>query len=211
MYLQSQVLDSKYTNNYDKHIKKALKMTPKTVRTRLVIISDTHTVSPLPSTDPTHAYRLPLPKADILLHAGDITNVGHLSEYQPMLDMLKAAPAELKLVIPGNHDITMHQEFYVKGTGKNKHVGWHDGEMEDVEKIREMWTGQEARNSGIVYLEEGISIFELKSGARFTVSGRWRAIFTMQIHRSTPLITPRYIVPHGSRSFTTGPLPILAK
>lgn len=88
-----------------------------------------------------------------------------------MLDMLKAAPAELKLVIPGNHDITLHEEFYVGGTGKDKHVVRGCGGMEDVEKIREMWTGQEAMKAGIVYLEEGIRTFELESGARFTVSG----------------------------------------
>ena len=88
-----------------------------------------------------------------------------------MFDMLKEAPAELKLVIPGNHDITLHEEFYVRGTGKNKHVRRGSRGMEDVQKIREMWTGDEARRAGIVYLEEGVRRFELGNGARFTVSG----------------------------------------
>ena len=88
-----------------------------------------------------------------------------------MFDMLKAAPAELKLVIPGNHDITLHEEFYVRGTGKDKHVRRDKWGMEDVEEIRELWTGREAREAGIVYLEEGVRTFELGSGARFTVSG----------------------------------------
>ncbi len=83
--------------------------------------------------------------------------------------MLKAAPAELKLVIPGNHDITLHEEFYVGGTGKDKHVGRGRG-VEDVKRIRELWMGEEARRAGIVYLEEGVRTFELGSGARFTVS-----------------------------------------
>ena len=145
-------------------------MSTKTIRARLLIISDTHTAAPLPSTDRTHAYRLPFPQADILLHAGDITKVGYLTEYQAMFDMLKAAPAELKLVIPGNHDITLHEQFYVEGTGKKKHL-WRGRSMENVEKIRELWTGQEAREAGIVYLEEGVRTFELSTGARFTVSG----------------------------------------
>ncbi|KAM0801491.1 40S ribosomal protein S8e [Usnea florida] len=149
-------------------------MSTNTVRTRLLIMSDTHTVSPLPSTDPTHAYRLPLPKADVLLHAGDITKVGYLVEYQAMFEMLKAAPAELKLVIPGNHDITLHEDFYVRGTGKNKHIR----SMEDVQKIRELWTGYEARSAGIVYLEEGVRTFELGNGARFTLySSPWQPEF----------------------------------
>lgn len=145
-------------------------MSAKSVRTRLLIISDTHTASPLPSTDPTHAYRLPLPEVDILLHAGDITKVGYLIEYQAMFDMLKAAPAELKLVIPGNHDITLHEEFYVSGTGRDKHVRGKRWGMEDVKEIRKLWTGDEARKAGIVYMEEGIRTFELRSGASFTVS-----------------------------------------
>lgn len=87
-----------------------------------------------------------------------------------MFDMLREASAELKLIIPGNHDITLHEDFYVRGTGKDKHVGRGRG-LEDVQKIREMWTGEEARRAGIVYLEEGVRTFELKSGARFTVSG----------------------------------------
>lgn len=146
-------------------------MSTTTIRTRILIISDTHTASPLPSTDSTHAYRLPLPKADILLHAGDITKVGYLAEYEKMFDMLQQAPAELKLVIPGNHDITLHEEFYVWGTGKDKHVRRGGGGMEDVKRIRKLWTGEEARRAGIVYLEEGFRTFELGSGARFTVSG----------------------------------------
>ena len=89
-----------------------------------------------------------------------------------MFDMLKAAPAELKLVIPGNHDITLHEDFYVRGTGKDKHVmrGW---DMEDVRKIRELWTGQEAREAGIVYLEEGVRTIELGSGASFYCEWFW--------------------------------------
>ena len=146
-------------------------MSTKTVRIRLLILSDTHTASPLPSTDPTHAYRLPIPKADILLHAGDITKVGYLIEYEAMFDMLKEADAELKLVIPGNHDITLHEDFYVRGTGKDKHGRRGMWGLEDVQKIREMWTGEEARRAGIVYLEEGVRMFELRSGARFTVGG----------------------------------------
>lgn len=88
-----------------------------------------------------------------------------------MLDMLKHAPAKLKLVIPGNHDITLHEEFYVWGTGKDKHVRRGGEGMEDIKKIRKMWTGEEARKAGIVYLEEGVWTFELGNGANFTVSG----------------------------------------
>lgn len=138
---------------------------PKTVPTRICIISDTHTAPPLPSTDQTHAYRHPLPKADILIHCGDLTKVGYLTENEAMLDMLKEAPAELKLVIPGNHDITLHEDLYHERL-KNKH-----GYMaEDTQLIRDIWTREEAREAGVVYLEEGVRTFEVQNGARFTVS-----------------------------------------
>ena len=81
-----------------------------------------------------------------------------------MLDFLKQAKAELKLVIAGNHDITLHEELYLKRL-KNK----HNNVPEDMGKIREMWMGEEARRYGIVYLEEGTRMFELGNGARFTV------------------------------------------
>ena len=140
-----------------------------TVKTRLCVISDTHAKAPLPEGDRRHAYRvhpngLPLPKADILLHAGDITRVGRIEEYDVMIDMLKAADAELKIVIAGNHDITLDQEF-CNGPGKNRYRRAN----EDLKKVRHLWTGEEARKAGIVYLEEGTRTFTLSNGAVFTV------------------------------------------
>jgi len=140
-------------------------MTPATVKTRLCIISDTHTATPYPGDDPTHIYRQPFPKSDVLLHCGDITRVGYPAEYERVLSFLKTTPAELKLVIAGNHDITLHKELYLERL-KNKHRDM----AEDTDAIREMWTGEEARNAGIVYLEEGTRTFELGNGAKLTVS-----------------------------------------
>lgn len=140
-------------------------MTTATVKTRLCIISDTHTVNPHPADDQTHAYRQPFPKSDILIHCGDLTKVGYTVEYEHILSFLKNAPAELKLIIPGNHDITLHKDLYLERL-KNKHRNI----PEDVDAIRELWTGEDARDAGIVYLEEGLQTFELGSGATFTVS-----------------------------------------
>jgi len=137
---------------------------PKPVKTRLCLISDTHTHPPLPLTDTTHPYRLPLPSSDILLHAGDITMAGRLAEYETMLQVLKSADAELKIVIAGNHDITLDEEYY----GEFGEVR-HGGRREDLERVRELWCGEEARRVGVVYLEEGVRTFVLRSGARFTV------------------------------------------
>lgn len=137
----------------------------KMIKTRLCVISDTHTATPMPVSSAEYAYREPLPKADVLLHAGDLTTTGLVSEYQVMLDVLKKAEAELKIVIAGNHDITLDESFY-NGCGS-----WmfHGGKAENLSKVREMWTGWDAKQAGIIYLEEGTRTFVLKNGATLTV------------------------------------------
>ena len=124
----------------------------KTVHTRICIISDTHNAQPS------------LPAADLLIHCGDLTNVGRISEYTSQLAMLKAAPAPLKLVIAGNHDITLDRKYYAR-RGTSMHCGW----LEDLDQAREMWTCEETKKAGVIYLEEGMSAFELVNGARFSV------------------------------------------
>jgi len=137
--------------------------TTKMIKTRFCLVSDTHGCAPFPSTDSEHGYRLPLPSADVLLHAGDLTMNGKLDEYRVMIDMLKAADAELKIVIAGNHDLTLDAEY-------------SPNDKADVEKAKELWTGEEARAAGVVYLEEGLYKFELKNGAAFTVSALQRTV-----------------------------------
>lgn len=91
--------------------------------------------------------------------------IGRLAEYRKMIEALSVADAELKIVIAGNHDITLHEEYY-KWNGKNM---FHGDSSEDLEQVRDLWTGEAAQKAGIVYLEEGIRTFELSNGAMFTV------------------------------------------
>lgn len=87
--------------------------------------------------------------------------------------MLKAADAELKLVIAGNHDISLDEEFWRVRGRKMMRKELREGkeEMEIPVLARELWTGEEARKYGIRYLEEGVHEFRLRSGARLRVSG----------------------------------------
>ena len=137
----------------------------RTTRTRLLILSDTHTHAPFPSPSP-HPYTHPLPPADILIHCGDLTLSGRESEYRTTYDWIAAHPAKLKLVIAGNHDVTLDEGFY-------RERGWrmHGERGEDVRSVRRLWEGQEARERGVRYLEEGVREFEVGNGARFVVSG----------------------------------------
>lgn len=60
---------------------------------RIVCISDTHTNIPAQ-----------LPAGDILIHAGDLTNAGSVSEIQAQVDWLARQPFQEIVVISGNHD-----------------------------------------------------------------------------------------------------------
>ena len=156
------------------------------MRTRVCIISDTHTRAPLPADNKNHAYRYPLPKADVLLHAGDITNEGYLSEYETIFEVLEAADAELKIIIAGNHDITLDEEYYARETRK-KSV--HGGKAIDPKAVKELWAGEKAKAAGIMYLEEGTNTIELKNGATFTVSLHYDArLIVCSIHTVSLMI-----------------------
>ncbi|KAF2746593.1 Metallo-dependent phosphatase [Sporormia fimetaria CBS 119925] len=69
-------------------------------KTRIVCIADTHNNTPK------------LPKGDVLIHAGDLTNQGSYSELKKTVEWLEKADFEAKIVIAGNHDITLDAAFY---------------------------------------------------------------------------------------------------
>ncbi|KIN00109.1 hypothetical protein OIDMADRAFT_124889 [Oidiodendron maius Zn] len=65
-------------------------------KTRFVCVSDTH------NAEPGGAFKLP--KGDVLLHAGDMTNQGSYSELQKAIKWLEQADFEAKIVIAGFHN-----------------------------------------------------------------------------------------------------------
>ncbi|KAK1481734.1 calcineurin-like phosphoesterase [Colletotrichum tamarilloi] len=69
-------------------------------RTRFVCVSDTHNTT------------VKLPKGDVLIHAGDLTNQGSYSELSKAIQWLEKADFETKIVVAGNHDITLDADFY---------------------------------------------------------------------------------------------------
>ncbi|GIK02309.1 hypothetical protein Aspvir_006358 [Aspergillus viridinutans] len=123
------------------------------------------TPPPHPPPSP-HPYRHPLPKATILIHAGDLTTIGSLPEHKTTLSVLKAADAELKLVIAGNHDITLDEAYYaaLPPTSFKTRAG-----REDPAAIKQLYCSPEARAAGIRYLSEGMHSFTLSTGATLSV------------------------------------------
>lgn len=60
-------------------------------RIRIACVSDTH------NDDPT----IYIPNADIVLHAGDLTDNGTPEELEKALNWIRKLPQKLKIIIPG--------------------------------------------------------------------------------------------------------------
>jgi predicted phosphodiesterase len=54
-------------------------------------------------------------KVDVVLHCGDLTMIGRLSNYEKAIANTKAIDAELKLVTAGNHACTQGSHPDVEG------------------------------------------------------------------------------------------------
>ncbi|PMD41333.1 ser/Thr protein phosphatase family protein-like protein [Hyaloscypha variabilis F] len=137
-----------------------------TIATRFMIISDTHNFQFGNAEKWQGAFRQPVPKVDVLLHAGDLTQRGGLEAYRGVLNMLSGIDAELKLVIAGNHDLSLDGYFWKQrwtcGGDDPEHIAEHDNAME-------IFKGPLAKEAGVTYLEEGLNTFALKNGAKFTI------------------------------------------
>lgn len=90
---------------------------------------------------------------------------GQMKEYLEIFDVLAAAEAKLKIVIAGNHDTTLDDDFY-REIGQTR---FHRNRPENLSKVKDLWTGERAMQAGIVYLEEGTRKFQLTNGAQLTV------------------------------------------
>ncbi len=115
------------------------KMTDAQLSNGIVCISDTHS-----------NYDFTLPEGDILIHAGDITRTGTYKEFDKFLHWLKSLTNfRLKIIIAGNHDITLDKAYYEKT--------WHrfHEKKEDSEQIINMFNDPTLRNDyGIIYLQD---------------------------------------------------------
>ena len=65
---------------------------------RIVVLSDTHSVH----REMVHD----IPDGDILVHAGDFTQRGTVSQVRDFLDWFSAFPHPFKILVAGNHDIS---------------------------------------------------------------------------------------------------------
>lgn len=78
---------------------------------RIVCISDTHSREPMMPA---------IPPGDVLIHAGDFSSTGTLPEVTRFRQFVDSLPHAQKIVIAGNHDITLQPDYY-KVNGVNFH------------------------------------------------------------------------------------------
>ena len=119
---------------------------------RFLVLSDTHDAE-LPGN---------LPACDVLLHCGDLTEDGTPDAISKALTSLGRIEAELKLVIAGNHEISLDKEYYL-GEG---------GSAEDAAASLALISSESssmAIKNGITFLHEGTQTFTLASGASFAI------------------------------------------
>ncbi|TVY89755.1 Metallophosphoesterase domain-containing protein [Lachnellula willkommii] len=131
------------------------------ISTRFLIISDTHDFKYNEESGP---FRGSTDKVDVVLHCGDLTQVGGSSEYKRALKMLAAIPAELRLVIAGNHDLSLDADYW-----KTVDEDEQEGEREDHAEAVDIMTGKLAGAAGVTYLTAGVHGFALRNGAKFTL------------------------------------------
>ncbi|TFY62358.1 hypothetical protein EVJ58_g3907 [Rhodofomes roseus] len=113
--------------------------------TRFVCISDTH----------SHAYRVP--PGDILLHAGDLSAGGAFKRLRVTLNWLKTLPHPVKILIAGNHDLCLDDDWQEGGHWAN--VAGETIGTKDAVAARQLIRSETLRKAGMHYLEfESIDI-----------------------------------------------------
>jgi len=119
---------------------------------RFVCLSDTHSaVEASP--------QFIVPQGDVLLHAGDFTQVGHPSKIKEFDSYLGKQSHKVKVVIAGNHDMTLDDEF-VKNRRNDLlgRFGISKANFEDVLADNNVPSSRELLKNCIYLLDSSINI-----------------------------------------------------
>jgi Icc-related predicted phosphoesterase len=153
--------------NFTENVHKYMAAMPSTVR--LLVISDTHSIWP-------YTPSCPAPPCDVLIHCGDLTQVGGLPAYKNAMQDIRTVDAELKLIIAGNHDVDL-DEAWVRKNAEDGEDGEEDEDVDDSRKCVELMKSHE--KEGVYYLDEGRHEFKLKDGKRISL---WASPYTPEFN-----------------------------
>ncbi|KAJ7888680.1 hypothetical protein B0H14DRAFT_2213776, partial [Mycena olivaceomarginata] len=126
-------------------------------QTRFVLISD------------IYGKTFPVPDGDVLLHSGDLTRSGTLSNLRHMIAWLYALPHPIKIIITGNRDFILDREWY---SIKWAQTGRHGNGRFLPESVFELLTSPSAVAANLVYLQDQSYKFRVQPrGREWTVYG----------------------------------------
>ncbi|KND88172.1 Metallophosphoesterase domain-containing protein 1 [Tolypocladium ophioglossoides CBS 100239] len=137
------------------------------IKTRLLIISDTHGQR-------FTAMAFPAQKVDVAIHCGDLTQHSTLAEVRRAIAQLKRIDAELKLVIAGDRDFSLDILAFLNRLSAAARPG---GELLDSSVVQHQFGDygearrllKSADKHGIKFLDEGMHRFYLANGTRLKV------------------------------------------
>ncbi|KAG8676564.1 hypothetical protein FPOAC2_02670 [Fusarium poae] len=136
-------------------------MTP-SIKTRILILSDTHAQMFPPGMEP-------LQRADVAIHCGDLTNDSKLKDYREAIQLLENINAPLKIAIAGNHEFSLDDTAYKQKIEETCRIQQEDISKDIMAEFGEFGEAKklllQARDKGIVFLEEGTYKLQLPNGA----------------------------------------------
>ncbi|KAK5129690.1 hypothetical protein LTR08_002959 [Meristemomyces frigidus] len=130
------------------------------IQTKFLVLSDTH----------GEALLAPSVPIDVVIHCGDLTEESKIEEIKASIKLLKEIDAPLKLVIAGNHDFTLDLPAFKKKLADHNPpldaalVKLEYGDFGEARALLD-----DAKQAGVVFLDEGTHNFTLANGAALTV------------------------------------------
>ncbi|KAI1370689.1 hypothetical protein F4677DRAFT_437922 [Hypoxylon crocopeplum] len=114
------------------------------IKTRFFIISDTHgQIFDIKEEQ----------RADVVIHCGDLTDESQIEEFRTTIHLLRQLPAPLKLVISGNHDLTLEEPTFKKKISEASQPIEPDLVEKDFGSFGEpRRLYEEAKDAGITYI-----------------------------------------------------------
>lgn len=183
-------------------------MTAQSTKTNFLIISDTHNFQFDDVAGTSLPFQLPTPKTDVLLHCGDLTQVGGVSSFKKALKMLGSIEAELKLVIAGNHDLELDGNYWDNQCADEE----YPEDREDHDMAVDCMSQNLANDAGVVFLNEGTHTFTLKNATTFKIYvspytpafGGWAFAYR---HNEDRFNQPHQVADHTKVCIATNPIP----